>query len=97
MKKILSLSLSTLLITTACLTAAPQISEAAPHRGPVIHHQIPRPPRPHVGPWGPPPPPRGGHVRPWGPPPPPPPRRISRTDRAVAAAAIIAAILSNGR
>lgn len=79
-KKIISLSLSTLLITMACLTAVPQTSEAAPRRGPAIHHQIHRPPKPPV--------------RHWGPPPPPPIPRVSRADRAAAAAIIIAAILS---
>ena len=79
-KKIISLTLS-LFITTACLAAVPQISEAAPHRGPAMHHHIYRPPRPPV--------------RYWGPPPPPPPKhRVSRADRAAAAAIIIAAILS---
>jgi len=77
-KKIISLTLSLLITSTACLMAAPQTSEAAPpRRGPAIHqtHRPPapplmrRPPKPHV----------------------------SRTDKAVAAAAIIAAILSAGR
>lgn len=87
-KKIISLALSLIITSTACLMAAPQTSEAAsPRRGPTIHHTH-RPPAPPVmrRPPRPPRPPRHYHHH-----------HSSRIDRAIAAAAIIAAILSAGR
>ena len=90
-KKIVSLTLSLLITSTACLMAVPQTTEAAPpRRGPAIHQTHHRPPAPPM-------------MR-RSPRPPRPPRHYhhhhhhsSRTDRAIAAAAIIAAILSAGR